>query len=61
MIEVKIKDDTPESFNKALSIFKKKCSKDGFIKELMDRKYYKKPSEKKKLKSINARKQKGSF
>ncbi|MDO8580111.1 MAG: 30S ribosomal protein S21 [Candidatus Omnitrophota bacterium] len=48
MIEVKISD--PHNFEKALRIFKKACQKDGFMIELKERRFYAKPSEKKKLK-----------
>lgn len=34
-----------DSFNKALALFKRKCNRDGFLKEIRDRKYYNKPSE----------------
>jgi len=50
MIEVIPKDNTKESFEKAFSIFKKICDKGGFLQELRDRKYYKKPSEKRREK-----------
>ena len=48
MIEVKISD--PHNFEKALRIFKKACQKDGFMIELKERRFYAKPSEKRKLK-----------
>ena len=48
MIEVKISD--PHNFEKALRIFKKACQKDGFMMELKERRFYSKPSEKKRLK-----------
>lgn len=46
MIEVKIfkQDD----FEKMLKRFKKLCDKDGFLKEIKDRRFFKKPSEKKR-------------
>jgi small subunit ribosomal protein S21 len=46
MIEVEVRDSSPDAFNKALSQFKKKVEADGFLQELKDRQYYKKPSEK---------------
>ena len=48
MIEIKPKDNSDEAFTKALSVFKKVCNKDGFLKEIRDRRYYKKPGEKKR-------------
>lgn len=48
MVEVKINDKT--DFEKAMRIFKKQCQKDGFLVELKDRRYYSKPSEKKRKK-----------
>ena len=32
-------------YDKAVKKFKKLCDNDGFIKEIQDRRYYKKPSE----------------
>ena len=48
MIEVKVMDS--HSFEKAMRIFKKACQKDGFMMELKDRRFYQKPSEKKRFK-----------
>ena len=48
MIEVKVMD--PHNFEKAMRIFKKACQKDGFMMELKDRRFYQKPSEKKRFK-----------
>ena len=48
MIEVEVRDNSLDAFNKALSQFKKKVEADDFIQELKDRQYYKKPSEKKR-------------
>lgn len=58
MLEVKIKDESTASFEKGMRIFKKICQKDGFMMELRERKFYKKPSEKKrdKLKEIKKNK-----
>ncbi len=59
MIQVKITDNNPSSFEKAMKIFKKLCQNDGFMLELRDRKFYKKPSVKKREKKQEAiRKQK---
>ena len=46
MIEVKISD--PHHFEKAMRIFKKACMKDGFMMELKERRFFTKPSEKKR-------------
>lgn len=48
MLEVKVTDKT--SFEKAMKIFKKVCQKEGFLVELKERRYYSKPSEKKRRK-----------
>ena len=48
MIEVKVTD--PHNFEKAMKIFKKACQKDGFMMELKERRYYSKPSERKRIK-----------
>ncbi len=48
MIEVKVHDS--HSFEKAMRIFKKACQRDGFMMEIKDRRFYQKPSEKKRLK-----------
>jgi len=48
MIEVKVTD--PGNFEKAMRIFKKACQKDGFMIELKERRFYLKPSEKKRHK-----------
>lgn len=47
IIEVKVNEQN--NFEKAMRIFKKACQKDGFLMELKDRKYFVKPSEKKRL------------
>jgi len=48
MVEVKITDKM--DFEKALRIFKKQCQKEGFLVELKERRYYSKPSERKRKK-----------
>ena len=53
MIEVRVTD--PHSFEKAMRIFKKACQKDGFMIELKERRFYAKPSEKKRLKGKKVR------
>jgi len=46
MITVKVRDD--ETFDSALSRFNKICAKAGIIKEVRERSFYEKPSEKKR-------------
>ena len=48
MLEVKVTDKG--GFEKAMRIFKKQCQREGFLVELKERRYYSKPSEKKKKK-----------
>lgn len=48
MLEVKINDKN--SFEKAMRQFKKQCQKDGFLVELKERRFYSKPSDKKRKK-----------
>ena len=48
MIQVQVKVDPDEPIEKALSRFKKNCTKAGIVKELKKRSYYEKPSEKKR-------------
>ena len=50
MIEIIVKDNSFEAFDYAVKALKKQISKDDFIQELKDRKYYKKPSEVKREK-----------
>jgi len=57
MIEVKVNGETEEDFLKALAKFKKLCNKDGFMKELRDKRYFKKPSEIKREKRREVRRQ----
>ncbi|MDX1630225.1 MAG: 30S ribosomal protein S21 [Thermoanaerobaculia bacterium] len=54
MPTVHVKDD--ESFENALRRFKRKCEKEGVLKELKKRQYYEKPSTKRKRKAMQARK-----
>ena len=53
MIEVKVMDS--HNFEKAMRIFKKACQKDGFMMELKERRFYAKPSEKKRFKGKGKR------
>lgn len=46
MLEVKISDKN--GFEKAMRVFKKQCQKDGFLVELKERRFYVKPSERKR-------------
>jgi len=55
MINITLKDDSKETFEKAMKLFKKVCQADGFIRELQERRYYKKPSVKRKEKQAKAR------
>ena len=48
MVEVKVNDKM--DFEKALRLFKKQCQKEGFLVELKERRYYSKPSERKRHK-----------
>ena len=46
MTEVIIRDN--ESFDKALKRFKRKCQRDGVMREVKRRQHYEKPSEERK-------------
>jgi small subunit ribosomal protein S21 len=48
MVEVRVTDRN--GFEKALRQFKKQCQRDGFLVELKERRFYCKPSEKKRRK-----------
>ena len=48
MIEVKITQK--DGFEKAMHVFKKLCQKEGFLVELKERRFYSKPSERKRRK-----------
>ncbi len=54
MIEVKIHDDSQGSFEKAMKRFKKLSQEDGFMMELRDRRYFIKPSVRKRQKRLEA-------
>lgn len=45
MIKVMPKAQDEETMKQAITNFMKLCNKDGFLKEIYDRRYYKKPSE----------------
>ena len=53
MVEVKVHDKG--DFEKALRIFKKQCQREGFLMELKERRYYSKPSERKRRKGTGRR------
>ena len=53
MVEVKISDKN--NFEKAMRIFKKQCQKEGFLIEVKERRYYSKPSERKRKKGTGKR------
>ena len=60
MIEVIPKDNSLRAFEKAMQAFNKRVSNDGFIQELRERRYFRKPSEiarEKKRKQIRNQKQ----
>ena len=48
MIEVKVPDQN--NFERAMKLFKKACQKDGFMMELKERRFYSKPSERRRHK-----------
>ena len=48
MVEVRVSDRN--SFEKALRQFKKLCQREGFLVELKERRFYCKPSERKRKK-----------
>ncbi len=55
MIDVRVessrnKEEQDKLFDKAVRQFKKLCNSDGFLKEIQDRRYYSKPSEKRRMK-----------
>lgn len=53
MIEIQITDRMP--LEKAMRVLKKKLVKEGVFKELKTRRFYEKPSERKKRKSDEAK------
>jgi len=54
MITVKVRKH-PQGVDRALKIMKKIMEKEGIIRELKERRYFEKPSIKRKKKSIRAR------
>lgn len=62
MALIKIGEDEP--FESALRRFKRQCAKAGILKEMRKRRYYEKPSIKKRRKVLSAKRQtmrNGSF
>lgn len=58
MIEVKIQNSEDlNEFDRAVKLFKKLCNNDGFIEEIKERRYYTKPSDKKRA-ELKAKKRK---
>ncbi|MBW1839688.1 MAG: 30S ribosomal protein S21 [Deltaproteobacteria bacterium] len=53
MTSVKVHEDEP--FESALRRFKRQCVKAGIFTEVRNRRYYEKPSVKKRRKSLSAR------
>lgn len=51
---VRVKES--DSFENALKRFKKQCEKEGILSEVKKREHYEKPSIKRKIKSMTARK-----
>ncbi len=49
-IEIIVKDSSEESFKKAYATFKKTINKEGLLREVRERRYFKKPSVKKREK-----------
>jgi small subunit ribosomal protein S21 len=50
MVEIRIKNPEDDAeFDKAVRLFKKLVNKEGHLQELKERRYYMKPSEKKRL------------
>lgn len=48
MIEVILRNNSDDEFRRAFSKWKKLCDNDGFCQELRKRRFYKKPSEKRR-------------
>jgi small subunit ribosomal protein S21 len=46
MIEILVKDNSPEEFDKAVKLLKKKVNNEGFLREIMKNRYYEKKSDK---------------
>ena len=48
MVQVEVKVNRDESFDRALARFKKLCGKAGVVTEIKKRSFYEKPSEKRR-------------
>lgn len=48
VVEVTVRGTTQKDFDKALRKFKKLCQDDGFLLEVRERRFFKKPSQKKR-------------
>ena len=48
MVQVEVKVDSGEAFDRALARFKKMCGKAGIVTEIKKRSFYEKPSEKRR-------------
>lgn len=59
MSEVRVGKD--ESIESALKRFKRKCQNSGILKEVRKREFYQKPSVRRKLKALEARKKSKKF
>lgn len=58
-IEVRVKNgDTPDGVNRALKILKKKMNDIGILREYREKSEFKRPGEKRRLKSARARRRK---
>jgi len=55
MIEVNVRDDSFEAFDRALKKFKKLVNNDGFIKEIQERRFFTSESERKRLKRMQSK------
>jgi len=54
-LTVEVKGNDTNAFNRALKTFNKKCQNAGVLKEVRDRRYYIKPSERRQLAKKAAR------
>jgi len=54
-LSVKVRGDSPQDYMKALRKFKRKVADSGLLKEIKDKQYYQKPSDKRREKKKAAR------
>lgn len=59
MSEIRVGKD--ESIDSALKRFKRKCQNAGIVKEVRKREHYEKPSVRRKMKALEARKKSKKF